>query len=510
MVDTASILKHYELKTEAIDMTPDRSMLPKSGKVGYTLTQAVAELVDNSIDARVSNEELLINIVVQSDYIKVEDNGTGMGKQDIGHALSLGHSNKKDQLGEFGIGMKASCTSLGKKFRITTTKDDLKEYYIYDYDEDLWNSNENKTDWQDYIRIATKQDANDHGTTIEIEKLTRSINKARKNDLLKDLGNRFAPLILNKSVIIKVNNEECISEEPVLTEEGKTPFKITINENTIYGWYGLLKHGSNKGFYGFSTFRRGRMITNYDKLGIPSHPTVSRIIGEIHMNHIPVSSSKRGWETESDDYIKAEEALEKEFRELVAKARKTSMDEKLDQGILDKTDLWKAEIVKAAQPLFNRLNDIAGQKKKRSLDPSDPIDELIIERRDPNLEKIHQEITIKEENTRDPKKKQKIISHSITINGKRFMFKHAYANLGKEKGWKDYYHKEGEPIEVYTNIDFPAYSITKDIPFYAAIHIAEALSEIIVKANGERLDKASDYKENMLRKASEIVDQFKN
>lgn len=289
------IIKTKNFEIEQIDITPDTSMLPKSGKTGYNLTQAVAELVDNSIDARSANEALMINVVIQSDYIKVDDNGEGMDKHIARKALVLGHSEKKNKLGEFGIGMKAACTSLGKKFRVTTKKKGLGEGYMYEYDEESWLSRKNKNNWTDSLKIFEKNDPAEHGTSIEIEDLSRRVSKARKRDVLKDLASRFAPFLLTKQVVIQVNNTVCSPEEPELSNEGRKNFEITLsNENKIDGWYGLLKHGSNTGHYGFNTFRRGRMITNYDKIGIFYHPTVSKIIGEINMNHVPVSSNKKG------------------------------------------------------------------------------------------------------------------------------------------------------------------------------------------------------------------------
>lgn len=511
-MDVSSILKHVEVKTEAINITPDRSMLPKSGKVGYTLTQAIAELVDNAIDARISEEILEIKIVIQNDFVKVEDNGIGMNRKDIENALILGRSNKVNLLGEFGIGMKAACTSLGKKFTVMSTKKDLREGYIYQYAEEKWLAEANKSDWTDALKIYEKPNPNDHGTSIEIEQLTRSINKARKPEVLKDLGNRFSPFISSNQVKIYVNQDECAPEDPELNKDGKHFFAVNAsNGNKINGWYGLLMHGSNKGLYGFNTFRRGRMITTYDKFGIPSHPTVSRIIGEVHMNHVPVSSSKRGWETESDEYKEAEKLLEKEFKELVAKARLTSMEEKIDKNVKDKTEVWKQELAKAAQKEINKLGDkMQTSIKKRSKNLEDPISGIIIEKRDSALDQVHNEAKIKEERTRDPKKRQVIVSHYINIFGKRYIIKHDFASLGIEKGWKDVYHKEGDPtIEIYTNQDFPAYATTSDLPFYAALHISEALGEIIASSNEENLDKANEYKEKILRDAAQIMDEFK-
>lgn len=508
---TLLALKTGNYRTEQIDITPDTSMLPKSGKTGYSLPQAIAELVDNSIDARSSNEALEVRVVIQSDYISVKDNGLGMDRSTARNALVLGYSEKKDQLGEFGIGMKAACTSLGKKFNVKTSRKGIKDEYLYSYDEDSWLSKRKRSDWTDLIKIIDKENVDEHGTLIEIEDLTRRVSSARKKDVVNDLSARFAPFLLSGEVKIFVNNSECIPKEPELSEE-KKDFQIILPcGNKIYGWYGLLKHGSNRGLYGFNTFRRGRMITSYDKLGIPYHPTVSKIIGEIYMDHVPVSSNKKGWEQESDEYKEAEVLLKKEFMEIVAKARESSMSEKIDKDVLEKTELWKAEMVKVVKT-ENLLENVSkNHVRKKVNDESAPQGLVAIETRDSKLDHLHEEIKAKNERFRFPRKNRPVISHFIIIEGKSYNIRHEYASLGKERGWKDIYfrsEKPGEPIVIYTNKDFPAYAATSDIPFYAALHIAEALGEIIAKANGEGLDKADEYKELVLRKSSQIIDEF--
>ena len=50
------------LRTKEINILPDRSLMPKIGQTGYSVSQAVAELVDNSIDAALENKALIVEI----------------------------------------------------------------------------------------------------------------------------------------------------------------------------------------------------------------------------------------------------------------------------------------------------------------------------------------------------------------------------------------------------------------------------------------------------------------
>ena len=64
--------QHY---TEEIDITPDISLMPKLSFTGYSAPQAIAELVDNSIDARIEGLKLKVSVTIKKDSITVADNG---------------------------------------------------------------------------------------------------------------------------------------------------------------------------------------------------------------------------------------------------------------------------------------------------------------------------------------------------------------------------------------------------------------------------------------------------
>ncbi len=499
------------IKSETIDITPDVSLFSKTGNVGYTLTQALAELVDNSIDARLPGKPLEITIALQDDFVVVEDNASGMDRGTAEKALVLGYSNKKNALGEFGLGLKSACTSLGETFTIKTCPVDKNVGYLYQYNEDLWRAKVDRNDWTDQLD-SFKKEPEKQGTWIKIGSLTRRISKQRKKDVLQDFSKRFAPFIKSGEVTILVNQTRCVPEDPELTSDGKTPFEITLKGGLkIFGWCGLMKKGSDKGMYGFNTFRRGRMITSYDKIGIPHHPTVSRIIGEIHLDHVPVSHNKKEFETESEEYKEAIRLLTEEFKDLVKNARQTSLAAKVTKEVKDKTESWKEAIVNIFHRDLEDLVEPPTSEKKRSGDNYDPVGEIVIEKRNSPLHQTIREIVERRERTRSPlNKKQVVVSHFIMIRGKRYIVNHDFAKLGVEAGWKSYsYLEDRGTIEVFTNQDFPAYAVTNDIPFYAAIHVAESIAEIVGKINKFDSEKLAELKERVIRGASEIMEEFK-
>ncbi len=496
-----------EIEVEYVDITPHKSIMPKIGRAGYSVAQAVAELIDNAIDANSEGNKLSIEILIKKDIIEIKDDAVGMNKMELTKAFSLAHSNKKDKLGEFGLGLKTSCQSLGSEFSILTTKKGEKNYYLIDYDEEDWLKNESHS-WSNYpIKILPKKDKDEHGTTITIKKLKVKIENVVEK-VKKDIGTRFAPFLKRKEVEIKLNNSLTKSFMPELIDGTKKEFEISVKGNKIYGWYGLMKESSQKGFYGFNIFRRGRMITCYDKIGIGEHATVARITGEINLNHVPVTHNKREFINDSEEYIDAEEVLSKEFKEIVKEARKKAKDDKVTSNVKQEVDIWKNKMIEALKDkeLFPEQN------LKKPTSQGKNKEERDIEKRDKwklNMPPIKISEDIKSEaKERKPRKFHKR-PHVINIMGKKFNFNVDFAHLEVNGPLKRWAVSKEEGIEIIINTDFPAWLSTKDTPFYAVMLIGEALAEIISKEANEYFpEKIQEIKEEILRKASELKNEF--
>ena len=60
-----------DIKTKEINILPDRSLMPKIGQTGYSVSQAISELVDNSIDAREDGIALTVEIYLDDKKIRL-------------------------------------------------------------------------------------------------------------------------------------------------------------------------------------------------------------------------------------------------------------------------------------------------------------------------------------------------------------------------------------------------------------------------------------------------------
>ena len=102
----------------------------------------------------------------------------------------------------------------------------------------------------------------------------------------------------------------CEPAEPQLLAGSKEEITIQLSHGrSISGWIGLLKKRSIKGDYGIHTYRKGRLIRAFDKMGVHAHPSVAMLIGELHLDHVPVNFHKTGFMEDSAEYKESVDAF---------------------------------------------------------------------------------------------------------------------------------------------------------------------------------------------------------
>lgn len=102
--------------SRSVELRTDASVLDAIGR-GHTLASALADLIDNSLDAganRVGIRFVTRNAVVRS--IRLTDDGCGMTAEQLEGAMSLGRRHEHDEgaLGHFGVGLKGASFSQAK------------------------------------------------------------------------------------------------------------------------------------------------------------------------------------------------------------------------------------------------------------------------------------------------------------------------------------------------------------------------------------------------------------
>jgi hypothetical protein len=295
-------------KESELDITPDKSLIQKLGLTGYRTEQALAELIDNSIDARLEGK--ILHAKIELDFnrkiIKITDDGAGMDLDELRDGLTIAKGTKDDKkLGRFGLGMKSACSTLGKSITIITTKPNAKKEYVVRYDEDEWLSNKSLS-WTNFKVEERNKTGVWNGTIIILDKLKIPLYPNQVSTFKNRYGVRYGPFLKNGQVSLQINTLFCRAVELPLQEDSKKELKIKLpGGKTITGWIGLFKKRSIKGDYGMHLFKNGRLIRAYEKFGFRSHPEVAKIVGELALDHIPVNFHKTAFIEDSQEYKEA-------------------------------------------------------------------------------------------------------------------------------------------------------------------------------------------------------------
>lgn len=117
---------------ETYDFTPDPvSLLESNRNLGYSIEEAISDLVDNSLSAGATIISYEIHWNEGSPYFLLKDNGRGMSNvnNELVNSFRLGSKNPLDErdakdLGRFGFGMKTASLSQARELTVLTKKKD--------------------------------------------------------------------------------------------------------------------------------------------------------------------------------------------------------------------------------------------------------------------------------------------------------------------------------------------------------------------------------------------------
>lgn len=161
-----------------IRLDPEPSILIESLRdIGYSFNSALADIVDNSITANAS--EILILAIPGDDFrIGIIDNGNGLSRDELRHAMRLGSTDPRQEralndLGRFGLGLKTASFSQCRRLTVVSRKERNTAAFIWDLDLVVEQNAWNVIEPDDFTGIPFIEELGNIGTLVLWEKLDR-------------------------------------------------------------------------------------------------------------------------------------------------------------------------------------------------------------------------------------------------------------------------------------------------------------------------------------------------
>lgn len=247
-----------------IEVIPSAKRLIRSLRdMGYDITQAVADIVDNSVEARATRVDIDIEFEGDNSWLRITDNGRGMTPDQLREAMRYGAERDydPDDLGKFGLGLKTAsmsqCQVLSVASRWNPDRADIVAY-AWDLDHiertNRWEILPLDRNGVGPALFAPLREG--PGTVVLWERLDRILGfkhpygeAARKRlslicrDIERHLGMVFHKFIdgavRGRKLIITVNGNQVKSWDPYCLAEPKTtvltPMNIEVDHEGVSG-----------------------------------------------------------------------------------------------------------------------------------------------------------------------------------------------------------------------------------------------------------------------------------
>jgi hypothetical protein len=240
---------------QTADITPSPRILWVLGQIPFRPWQALAELIDNSLDAFLAAErdgELSdnaridvnwsnSNVAADKRVIEISDNGRGIDLETVTLAVRAGYTSNDPvgNLGLFGMGFNIATARLGGVTRFLSTRTTSSEWAGIEIDfRDL----AKRGSFSAPIVKEVKPDHSLTGTKVVISDLNEGNFKElrdRETELRKTLEDVYAPILRDKKVAIYVNGQRlsprpyCIwnSERSVARDGAKVSAVLKIDRD---------------------------------------------------------------------------------------------------------------------------------------------------------------------------------------------------------------------------------------------------------------------------------------
>lgn len=316
-----------------IDIRPGVSILSVLRHLNYKPWYALAEFVDNALDSYLKNRERLfqtdglhrpleVRITVdpgREGHIRVWDNAAGISLGDYARAFRAAEVPPDTSgLSEFGMGMKSAACWFANEWSVRSSAiGEPVERTV------TFNMAEITRDQRDHLAVTQqKQLAIAHYTEITLRQLHRSPPSGRTLGKVREhLASMYRTFLRDGTMVLEVAGEKLRYEEPDIL--GAPPFQDSSSPAVVWrkeidfdfglgvwvsGFAALRAKGSTV-LAGFALFRRGRLIQGSGDesyrparvFGASNSYAFQRLFGELHIEGLPVTHTKDGFQWGEDE-----------------------------------------------------------------------------------------------------------------------------------------------------------------------------------------------------------------
>lgn len=206
---------------------------------GYTFDNALADIVDNSIDAGAKDIAIRIEMDNEGDVvISVADNGCGMTLDGLKSAMTYGTRSEgrvSKRLGKFGLGLKTASTAFCRKLSVISRASDGSAHKLtWDLDHVVssnnWSAQRSEPSADEIASINQLAGAKS-GTLVLWEKVDRAIKP------YEDPTGAPARRAIKKVADDFTEHAAAVYQRFLEAEKGGSPrVKMTINGSEVHPW----------------------------------------------------------------------------------------------------------------------------------------------------------------------------------------------------------------------------------------------------------------------------------
>jgi anti-sigma regulatory factor (Ser/Thr protein kinase) len=214
-----------------------RRLITSLRDMGYDFAAAVADVVDNSIEANATKVDIAVHFEGDDSWVRITDNGAGMKPAQIREALRYGAEREYDvnqSLGKFGLGLKTASMSQCQRLTVASRSSvERAEVFAYSWNLDhvmatnKWEVLEvGRDEHPDLLHEPLLEHT---GTTVLWQRLDRILGykhpygemaKKRLSGMCRELEEHLA----------------MVFHRYISGEAGRRKVRITVNGNPVRAW----------------------------------------------------------------------------------------------------------------------------------------------------------------------------------------------------------------------------------------------------------------------------------